>query len=219
MAGATLDASALAVGLTILPGQTLTGGGAVRGNVIVNGTLAPGDSIGALSFSDALTLAGTLLVEIDKTGPALTNDLIAVAGPLTLGGALVVINTGSALADGDKFKLFDAPLVAGSFASLNVPPPGAGLVWNTTMLGVDGTLRVEAAPAPLIQPVSISGGNLTVQFQSATDVNYILQSATNLVPPVAWANVSTNAGTGGLLTIPVPVDISQPQRFYRIMAQ
>jgi len=218
-AGATLDASALAGGLTILRGQTLTGSGAVRGNVIVSGTLAPGDSIGALSFSDALTLAGTLLVEINKTTPALTNDLVVVAGPLTLGGALVVINTDSALADGDKFKLFDAPSFSGSFASQSLPPPGAGLVWNTTLLAVDGTLRVEAPPAPLIQPVSLNGGNLTVQFQSATDVIYVLQAATNLVAPVAWANLSTNAGNGGLLTIPVPVDISQPQRFYRMMAQ
>jgi autotransporter-associated beta strand protein len=219
MGGATLDASALAGGLTILPGQMLTGSGAVRGNVVVSGTLAPGDSIGALSFSDALTLAGTLLVEINKTGPAITNDLIVVAGPLTLGGALVVANTGSALADGDKFKLFDVPSFTGSFASQSLPPPGAGLIWNTTLLGVDGTLRVESAPAPLILPVSLNGGNLTVQFQSTTDVIYVLQAATNLVPPVAWANVSTNAGMGRLLTLPVPVDSAQPQMFYRIMAQ
>jgi autotransporter-associated beta strand protein len=218
MGGAALDASALAGGLAMLPGQTLTGSGVVRGNVVVSGTLAPGDSIGALSFSDALTLAGTLLIEINKTGPAITNDLVVVAGPLTLGGALVVSNTGSALADGDKFKLFDAPSFSGSFASHSLPPPGAGLVWNTTLLGVDGTLRVEAAPAPLLLPVSLNGGNLTVQFQSTTDVNYVLQAATNLVPPVAWASVLTNAGTGGLLTIPVPVDSSQPQRFYRLMA-
>jgi hypothetical protein len=219
MGGATLDASALAGGLTIPPGQTLTGSGDVRGNVVVSGTLAPGDSIGALSFSDALTLAGTLLVEINKSGPPITNDLVVVAGPLTLGGALIVANTGSALADGDNFKLFDAPSFTGSFASQTLPPPGAGLIWNTTLLGVDGTLRVESAPAPLILPVSLNGGNLTVQFQSTTDVIYVLQAATNLVPPVAWANVSTNAGMGRLLTLPVPVDSAQPQMFYRIMAQ
>src|SRR5258708_11526713 len=219
MEGATLDASALVGGLTILPGQMLTGSGVVRGNVVVNGTRARGDSIGALSFSDALTLAGTLLIEINKTGPAITNDLVFAAGPLTLGGALVVANTGSALAEGDKFKLFDAASFTGSFASQSLPPPGAGLVWNTTMLGVDGTLRVEAELAPLILPLSLKGGSLTLQFESEANVSYVLQAATNLVPPVARANVSTNAGTGGRLTFPVRVDSSPPQKFYRPMTQ
>jgi hypothetical protein len=50
-------------------------------------------------------------------------------------------------------------------------------------------------------------------------VNYVLQAATNLVAPVAWANLSTNAGTGGLLTIPAPVDFAEAQKFYRIMTQ
>ena len=71
-----------------LPLQRLSGGAAL---VNASGTLAPGNSIGTLNFASSLTLAGTSLFEINKTGLTLESDLANVAtGVLTLGGSLTV---------------------------------------------------------------------------------------------------------------------------------
>lgn len=214
MGGAMLDA---ADGLIVPAAQTLAGNGVVGGDTLVNGTLAPGSSIGTLSFSNALTLAGTVSVDINKTGVTLTNDLVIVAGPLTFGGVLVATNTGAALADGDSFNLFDAPSFAGSFTGSNLPPLSAGLFWNTTWLPLDGTIHVEAVPVPVIQAVSYNGTTFTLQFPSTAGVNYVLQGTTNLFAPILWTSLSTNSGTGGMLTIPAPVTPDQ-QQFYRLQA-
>ena len=125
--GAVLDASLLSAGLTIPAAQTLKGNGAVLGNVWVNGILAPGASIGGLTFSNNLTLAGTTLLEINRTGVTLTNDFAAVTGTLTFGGSLIVTNTGDALAPGDSFILFPGGARTNTFATISLPGLGTGL--------------------------------------------------------------------------------------------
>ncbi len=217
MSGATLDASA-AAGLTIPAAQTLLGDGIVLGNTLVNGTLSPGTLIGTLTFNNALTLAGSTTMQINKAGATLTSDLLIVGGTLAYGGLLMVTNTGDALASGDVFNLFDAPNFTGSFASLNLPPLSAGLFWNTTWLSLDGTIHVETVPPPAIQAWAYNGTTVTLQFPSTAGINYILQDATNLFAPVTWTSLSTNAGTGGLMTIPAPVTPGRQQQFYRLQA-
>ncbi|MFO1512624.1 MAG: cadherin domain-containing protein [Verrucomicrobiota bacterium] len=218
MSGATLDASTAAGGLIVPTSQTLAGNGIVLGDTIVNGTLMPGASFGTLSFSNALTLAGSTIVEINKTGVTLASDLVIVGGTLTYGGSLTLTNTGAALAAGDTFDLFDAAASASSFATLSLPPLSPGLLWNTTGLALDGTVRVAAVPSPVIQTWTYSGTTFTLQLASTAGVNYVLQGATNLVAPINWTSLSTNAGTGGLLTIPAPVTLGEPQQFYRLQA-
>jgi autotransporter-associated beta strand protein len=212
ISGATLDATAVG-GLIVPATQTVAGNGVVLGDTLVNGTLAPGTSIGTLIFSNSLTFAGSTRMEINKTGPTLTSDLAIAAGTLTYGGSLTVTNTGAALAAGDNFKLFAASAIAGAFTSLNLPPLDAGLFWKTTSLAVDGTIQVM--PTPTIQAWSFDGTTFTLQFPSAVGLNYIVQRATNLDAPVIWTSLSTNAGTGGILTIPAPATSSQ-QQFYRL---
>ncbi|HLP77067.1 MAG TPA: cadherin domain-containing protein, partial [Candidatus Paceibacterota bacterium] len=218
MSGAVLDALGLSGGLVIPDGQVLSGGGLVRGNVLINGTLSPGDGIGTLNFENGVTLAGTTLIQINKTGLALTNDLVNTAGMLTLGGSLTVTNTGEALSLGDAFKFFDAASFGGSFASVTLPPVDAGLFWNTATLAADGTIRVAAVPMPQIQVGPWNGSTLTLQFESVEGVTYVLQSSTNLASPITWSDISTNAGNGGVLTVPVPVNPDEEKQFFRLLA-
>ena len=56
--------------------QTLSGFGAINGAVQANGTVSPGASIGTLTFSNNLTLAGTNIMEV-SSGP--TSDAITVS--------------------------------------------------------------------------------------------------------------------------------------------
>jgi fibronectin-binding autotransporter adhesin len=217
-AGATLDASAVSGGFTVPAAQTLSGNGSVAGNVSINGRLSPGAFIGGLTFAGSLTLGGVTLMEINKTGGALTNDWAASTGAITYGGALVVTNTGSPLAAGDTFPLFSAASLDGAFNTLTLPPLAPGLQWATSQLLVNGTLSVIRFTGPQILPVVLSGTNLQISLQSELGVSYILEMTTSLDAQMAWTPVSTNSGTGALLSIPAPFEAAQPQSFFRLKA-
>ena len=61
----------------------------------------------------------------------------------------------------------------------------------------------------------MAGTNLVVSVSTVSGGNYVLQSATNLTPPIDWVNESTNAGNGDTLTLNVPMDPDKPQKFLR----
>lgn len=217
-AGAVLDATDLGGGWTLGVAQTLRGNGAVAGSVFATGTIAPGTSIGRLTFNHSLTLGGDLVIELNKAGAMLTNDSLAVAGTLNLGGALTVVHTGDALAAGDSFPLFTAGATGGAFASENLPPLGAGLRWDDSLLATNGWLSVGPLTPPTILPPLFDGTNLLMQVSSAVGVNYVLEATPTLDAPITWTVVATNLGTGSVLTFPVPVESGETSRFFRLLA-
>ena len=216
-ATATFDVSALG-GFILQPWQTLRGNGSVSGNVVANGTVDPGASIGKLTFNQSLSLAGELLIEISKTGTTLTNDVLAVTGTLTFGGDLTVTNVGDALAVGDSFPLFSAGSFAGSFGAIKLPPLPSGLFWDSSTLGDSGVLNVVSLTPPAILSPSYDGTNLVMQISSQNGATYVLETTASLDVPATWTGITTNVGTGSVLTFPVPVDGNEPQRFFRINA-
>jgi hypothetical protein len=114
-----------------------------------------------MTFSNAPSLQGTSLLGISRTPTVATNDQIQVTGTVTYGGALIVTNLDpNALANGDKFQLFNAASFAGTFTSLILPPLDTGLSWKTNLL-LDGSLEVSAPPA-----IPISRGTYTQNFDS-----------------------------------------------------
>lgn len=158
VANGTLFVTGSITGGATVSGGTLSGLDGTLGatTVTAGGTLAPGPSLGTLNFSGSLTLGGTAAFEIDKLGPILTSDRANLsAGTLTLGGTLTVTATGSALELGDSFDLFNAPAFSGSFTTYNLPLLDPGLDWNTSNLGVDGTLTVVPEPGAAL---SLLGG-------------------------------------------------------------
>ncbi|MEI7730038.1 MAG: autotransporter-associated beta strand repeat-containing protein [Verrucomicrobiota bacterium] len=155
--------------LVTYAGATLGGNGVIHGPVTIqNGaTLSPGASIGILTVSNSLTIANgaVTVMEINKTGNVLTNDL-ARAATITYGGTLNLALSGSALQSGDAIKLFDASSAyVGAFTNITPATPGTGLVWNTNQLAVNGTLMVQGIPVITQDPVSqTSGTHLTAIF-------------------------------------------------------
>ncbi|RYD71501.1 MAG: PEP-CTERM sorting domain-containing protein, partial [Verrucomicrobiaceae bacterium] len=136
--------------------------------VTADGILAPGPLIGTLNFSKSLTLEGTAIFEINKTGSLLTADLANVTGALTLGGNLTVTATGAALVSGDTFNLFDSlGGFSGNFASLNLPTLNAGLSWQTSSLPVDGTLSVVPEPGAVFSLLAGAGMMLGLRRRRA----------------------------------------------------
>jgi uncharacterized delta-60 repeat protein len=74
-----------------------------------------------------------------------------------------------------------------------------------------------AMPAQAVQFHLNLDRSLTLQMPGTPGINYVLQTATNLTPPVVWQNISSNqADTNGMWTY---VDTNPPvvgPRFYRV---
>jgi hypothetical protein len=109
----------------------------------------------------------------------------------------------------------------------DAPVTGIGLFGD--MVGVTtARMRVDefqvdgfsnAAPLPTIQPVYVSGGSLVVRTATDGGWNYVLEATSNLQAPIAWTALSTNAGTGGVITNLVPVNAVGGKEFFRYRVQ
>jgi fibronectin-binding autotransporter adhesin len=219
-AGALLNVSGLGSGnLTLASGQTLSGNGSIKGDLIVGAgaRLTPGSSIGALIFSNSITLAAasSQVFEISKT--PLTNDSVRVFGALTNGGALVVTNLAGALAAGDSFTLFNALSYNGGFASVTLPPLAGGLVWDTSLLNSAGKLKVVSVMPPRITGFNFEGSHLIFSGTGGVaNLSYRVLSTTNLALSLnQWFLVGTNQfDSSGAFSYTNQPDPDQPQEFY-----
>lgn len=155
-----------------------------------------------LAISNGITLTGNLVVAVNKTN--FTSRL--VASNITYGGMLTLSNSGPALAYGDTIKLFSASNYSGSFTGIVPAVPGAGLLWNTNWLAVDGSIFVSSTnPAlmtpPLMTGMQLQGGNLIITGTNgnAPGSPFYTLAATNLASPLAsWTILATNQfGAGG----------------------
>ena len=229
-AGTLLVDGSLGAGcpVTVSAGATLGGTGTLNGPVTVQsgGTLAPGNfGLGMLSMGGALSLAGSLVMEISGNGGRLTNDVILVAGTLTQGGALIVTNVGTNLpAAGASFKLFSAGTYAGAFGSFTLPALPLNCVWDTSKLAVNGSLAVASLPANF--PPGFTGINLRtgtgfgLGATGAPGETCVLLGASGLVPPPVWLPLATNtADTNGVFNFSDEPVADFAQRFYRLRAQ
>lgn len=155
--------------LTVQSGGRLAGDGLAGGPVTIEagGALAPGKAgIGTLTIENTLTLAGTVELEVSKSGLSLTSDRVAGLRAVQFGGALTIAKLGAwPLEEGDTFSLFASSNYSGAFASIHPPSLAAGLKWDTANLAVNGSITVVREGAP---PRVVRGPqDLAVEEQSA----------------------------------------------------
>jgi len=188
--------------LTLASGQTLQGNGTITGSLTVGAgaTVSPGGAgaIGTLTVSSAVALSGTTLMELNKT--AATRDQIISSGNITYGGTLSVANLAGTLAAGDSFKLFSGAAYIGAFAAINPATPGTGLIWDTSSLNSNGTLKIAAgAVPPTISSITVSGGNIVITGTNndGSGGTYHVLTSTNLALPLASWTVLTNGTFSG----------------------
>lgn len=163
-----------------LQGGILGGTGTLGELFATGGTLAPGLSAGMLTVS-SVTLNATTTFSVELDGPAAGSDydqLVATTG-VTLGGAALTVDNGSAHATGTAFRIIDnqsGNAVSGTFAGL---AEGAGVMLDgqpfvisyaggdgndvtLTALGATvlapGTLPAMTVGAPYSVTFSVSGG-------------------------------------------------------------
>ena len=185
--GATLDVTGRGDGtLTLNSGQTLGGSGTVNGIVVASSgsTVAPGKSVGTLTVNGNTTLAGALLMELNRTNAVGTNDMLVVTGTLTAGGTLTVTNIGPVLSAGNSFQLFNAGV--SGFSSVNLQtndvPNNVKYTWTDT-IGANGKITVASVTSLVNQnPTNITsvvnGSNLELSWP-ADHTGWTLQAQTN----------------------------------------
>ncbi len=127
-------------GLVINSGDTLSGNGAITGNLLNLGTLSPGNSPGIVNITGDTVLdpSGSLLVEIGglTPGPGSPNindgyDQVNVSGAATLGGTLQISLLDGYLPQvGDSFTIMTYGSATGAFNSVNGLVIGDGLVFK-----------------------------------------------------------------------------------------
>jgi fibronectin-binding autotransporter adhesin len=212
-----LNAATTHTGPTSVEGGVLGGTGSLNSpvTVLAGGTLAPGTSIGTLTVANTVTLGGTNLMEVAKTGGFITSDQLAGVTTLTYGGTLQLALSGDPLAPGDALPLYSAAAYAGTFAVIEPATPGAGLVWDTSELATTGMLKVASPAAPpLTGATLLPDGNFALTLNGTLGQPYSVRATTDLTLGI-WT-VLTNG------TIPVVPFVFEdltatnyPQRFYR----
>jgi autotransporter-associated beta strand protein len=177
-------------------GATLGGNGFIQGPVTIQsaGRLTPGTSLGTLTISNSLVLAGVTVMELNAdTG---SSDRILGLTSISYGGTLVLSNLAGTMTASNSFKLFGANSRRGAFAALSPASPGPGLAWNTNTLVLDGTLRVVST-SPVALSNTVSGDTLTLSWP-AGHIGWRLQAQTNSLAVGLgnnWVNVPNAIAT------------------------
>jgi autotransporter-associated beta strand protein len=210
---AVLDASGrVDQTLTVNGSQTFRGGGNVLGklNALAGSTLIPGDAIGTLTVQGDVSLAGTLLMEINRTAVPASDRIVSTSGIITGGGTLTVSNSGPALQGGDVFQSFNQTV--GGFSTVNLPAVPTGFAWMNN-LATDGSLRVVSTNVASIASVISAENQLTLTWPP-DHVGWRLQAQTNGLAAGNWFDISGAAATN-LVTI--PTDPANGSVFFRLV--
>ena len=180
---------------TIAPGASLSGSGALSG-LVVNGTLAPGNSVGVLTVNGSLALGAGSTTAIEVQGA--TIDRVVVSGAATLGGTVRVTFLGGPYSFATPYTFLTAAGGrTGTFAGLDASGSGFGV-------GVVPTLGYTATDATLtLAPGQFSTLGLNRnQASVATALNRAAAAGRNMSPyfPLYNALAADLPGNLGQLT-------------------
>jgi autotransporter-associated beta strand protein len=196
----------------------------VASSVTVNGgTLSPGGStalasaIGVMTNYGTLTLnsGGNCFMEVNLTTK--TNDVILGMSSLTYGGTLTIANVGAqAITNGSIFRLFNATNYIAGPVTMSPVIPAVGLLWDTSFLAVDGTLRVVPVNtnAPTLAS-SVVGGNLNLSWP-ADHIGWRLQNQTNSLSVGITNTWFTVPGSTNVNSMTLPINPLNPTVFFRL---
>lgn len=137
----TLKMNGVAEDSTITIGTAGTlGGSGTTGDIINNGTLAPGNSIGTLNVTGDVTLNNASTLEIEVTGKG-SSDKIVATGAVSADGVLKLIPTkDKTFGKVETYDIITGASASGTFNSVSIRACGADISTNYTATGVTITL-------------------------------------------------------------------------------
>jgi autotransporter-associated beta strand protein len=211
----TFDASALG-GFTLNSGRTVMGNGAVNGNFTVTSgaTIAPGNSVGTLTFSNALTLAAGS-VQNFELGATNASDQVIVLGALSLGGTLNVTNLAGFGAG--TYTLFTAASVSGAL-TLGSAPAGYTCALSNSTAAVQLVVTSTNAVPPVFTSAGAASGAVIFSGSNGSPLgNYLVLGSTNIVLPMSnWTRLATNQFDANGLFNFTNVPGADSQKFFRL---
>ena len=180
-------------GSVVLEGGVLGGNGTVNSTVANDGgTVAPGDSAGALAVAGNYTQTGngTFEVELGGSTPGIDFDTLAVGGNAALGGTISIRLLGDFMpAMGQSFVVLTAGSVSGLMGCLDADELAAG--YFRVVYG-DTTVTLVVATDPLVL------GDLNQDgFVNGADLGLLLAS---------WSQFPGEPGCGGDLCCPADLN-------------
>jgi hypothetical protein len=215
--GAILDVSGRAdQTLTLNSGQTLSGGGSLRGNLNAQAgsSLNPGDIFGPMTVENNITLNGLLTMQLNRTNGPASDELISLAGTIAAGGTLLVTNLGPTLQPGDTFQFFN--LAVSGFVAVSLPPVGANAWANN--LANNGTIAVVSTIPPSVT-AQMGVGNLLTLTWPTDHTGWQLQVQTNGPAQGLGTNWVDIAGSTTTNLMVIPVNGNNGSVFYRLLLQ
>ena len=211
LTGANSYAGATTVGNGTLVVNSVPGALNVSG-----GTLAPGGigSVGTLTVGGNVTISsGAVLVSLNKSSSP-SNSFVSVTGTINYsGGTLKLDNFGPNLVVGDKFTIFNTPVIGGG--SMTIVSPGGYTFLNN--LGLDGSVTVASVTPPGANKITFTraGGNLNLSWSLAFKGLH-LQVQTNSLAVGLRNNWVTIPGTDSVTNYSSTLDKLNGSVFYRL---
>ena len=152
---------------------------------------------------------------------AAASDQVVGLTSVAYGGTLVLSNLSGTLAAGDVFTLFSAASYSGAFTRVSPSSPGAGLIWGTNTLALDGTLRIQPAVSsrPTISSSAYNGSTLVMSGANGpANGGYAVVSSTNVAAPLTnWSVAGFGAfDASGNFSFTNTVSSGTPKIFFRL---
>jgi autotransporter-associated beta strand protein len=205
--------------------QRLIGSGTIRGNVTnnANSTISPGHSIGVITVTNIVSIAGTNIMELNRTNSPTCDQIISPSIFALSGSTLLVSNLGPDLVTGDVYHLFSTP-VSGPFTTVVLPANNAAntisYVW-TNKLSVDGTLVVLSGASAAPNPTNLNAfwtSTNTVVLSWPANQGYHLQAQTNPITTGfqsnSWVTITAGDTTNQMI---LPINPANGTVFYRLV--
>ncbi len=227
--GGMLDLAGSVAGSAVtISGGVLAGTGTTGAVTVASGgTLAPGTGgAGSLNLGgNALTLSGSALFDINASTGACTS--LFNASRVTYGGTLSVTNLSGTLSAGQTFTLFTAGTYGGAFTGYSMPAlPNSTYSWNTSNLGINGSIAVAQSPwgqwqdqyfsASQLDNPAVSGPTAAPAGDGVANLIKYALGMNPLVDSVVGLPVVSN--NGGFLEIQFQRNLSATDITYSVIA-
>jgi hypothetical protein len=134
-----------------IDGGILSGSGVIQADVMMGGTMSPGDSPGKLRIIGNYTQlsGGTFFAQLAGLMPGTQYSQLQVSGTATLDGTLdVVLLNGFVVHLGNSFVLMTFADEIGQFSTLDLPALSVGEMWLLTYNAHNLTLSAVPSPEP-----------------------------------------------------------------------
>jgi hypothetical protein len=211
---ATFDVSGRTSTFVLGAGQTIKGIGTVVGNVIANGTISPGSSIGTITFNNDLTLGGNLAIDVNRSVPA--SDLIQVTGVLTNAGVggVLVNNGGIALQVGDSFTICSQPVLNGAAMAV----VGGGVLWTNELASSGKITVIAGSPVPATNLAATKTGpnSVVITGVGAANTSYGVFTSTDVTKPMStWTLIGAAIADGSGVIQFTDTQATGAEKYYR----